>query len=94
MNRTHRNRSLNDKENERSECKPDRAQPSRNEDESQYAAHIHTGWALQRQELVVAGLAKRWPPAVCRALPVMLKLLEVMQYIHRQSRPPLLALVS
>jgi adenylate kinase family enzyme len=59
-----------------------------------FPLRTHYRWALQRQLLALLGITHGWPPAGCRTFPVTSKLLHVMRYIHRESRPRLLTLVS
>ena len=59
-----------------------------------FPLRIHYRWALQRQVLAAMGLARGLPPHGCRALPVTLRLLNVMKYVNRELRPRLLSLAS
>ena len=55
---------------------------------------LHRWWAIRRQAEVALGLRRDWPPPGCRALPITLRLWQVMKLVHREARPRLLGLVN
>ena len=54
----------------------------------------HRWWAARRHVASMLGLRRDWPPAGCRALPVTRELWRVMNVVHRELRPRLLAMVA
>ncbi len=55
---------------------------------------VHVRWAMRRQSEVRRGVRSDWPPKGCSAEGIADELLRTMQYIDREVRPRLLALVG